>query len=457
MENEIVYTKPAPEEMQHTSAGMFKFIFFSVISVLFFFLPIAGSTPLLLIVSWVKGLLGSTVQYWLFFAVNLLLCVTWVMSKTTQNAWTKKYHAVDGWIKGILYFVSLIVTFLVLLDIGPAWLLNWDVGYLAVDIAAPCLVTFFFASIGVSVILDSGAVEFVGTLVEKVMRPLFKLPGRAAVDCIASFVSASAVAVMFTGEAYNRKVYTDREAHAVFTCWSVVSLAFFTIMISCANLEGYYGKLVLCTFIVCFILAPICVRIPPWTKKYYKDVYIDGTEQTEERRAMDMQKPPGGRLKKAVDWGYWRSVDLTGKGFLRALVNSFAFIQKTCVMICAVGFLGLLIAYVTPIFTWIGYPLVPLINLLGFGAESTALAGSIWSGVAEVTLPAILVNSAGASDMGRFFVTLVACCQIVFLDESIPAMLETNVPVKVGKLLITFVIRTIFAIIVGGILVQIIF
>ena len=114
-----------------------------------------------------------------------------------------------------------------------------------------------------------------------------------------------------------------------------------------------------------------------------------------------------------------------------------------------------MIAELTPFFTWIGYVLIPLLNVLGFGAESAAIASTIWSGVAEVTLPAILIN--GASEIACFYVTVVACCQIVFLSESIPAMLETNVPVKVPKLLLVFLIRTILAMILTAPIAHILF
>lgn len=439
---------------KRTAGRIFKFIVASILSILFFFLPINGSTPLLLIVSVVKGLLGSQVMYYMFLVTSGLLFITWVLSKVTNIQALKRYHAVDGWLKGILYLIAFVVTLMVLLGVGPEWFMNWDIAMLAVDVAAPCLITFFFASIAVTVVLDSGAVEFVGTLIEPVMRPVFKLPGRAAVDCLASFVSASAVAVLFTGEAYNRKVYTNREAHVVFTCWSVVSLAFFAIMCSCAGIDHLYTPVVIATFIVCLLLSFICVRIPPWTKGY-DNRYIDGTEQTEETLKKDRERPEGGRFNAAVQAGYDRCADLTWKNFFRAMKGALGFTQKTCSMICAVATIGLMIAELTPIFTWIGYILVPLLQVLGFGAESGAIASTIWSGVAEVTLPPILIN--GASEIAAFYVTVVACCQIVFLSESIPAMLETNVPMKVPKLLLVFLIRTILAMIITAPIAHILF
>ena len=47
-------------------------------------------------------------------------------------------------------------------------------------------------------ILKSEIVEFCGILLEPLMRPLFKLPGAAAVNYLSSFVVSAAVGVFMT-------------------------------------------------------------------------------------------------------------------------------------------------------------------------------------------------------------------------------------------------------------------
>ena len=81
---------------KRTAGRMAKFILASILSILFFFLPINGSTPLLLIVDVVKGFLGSQVMYYMFLVTSGLLFITWVLSKVTNIQALKKYHAVDG-------------------------------------------------------------------------------------------------------------------------------------------------------------------------------------------------------------------------------------------------------------------------------------------------------------------------------------------------------------------------
>ena len=73
-------------------------------------------------------------------------------------------------------------------------------------------------------------------------------------------------------------VYTEKEACCVATNFSVVSLGFFALLVSITDTVYMYGKVVLTSLIVVFILAFIVIRIPPLSRR--KDRYVNGTEQT---------------------------------------------------------------------------------------------------------------------------------------------------------------------------------
>ena len=124
-------------------------------------------------------------------------------------------------------------------------------------------------------LLNYGAIEFVGALLEPLMRPLFKIPGKAALDATASFVSSSSLAVIITSRLYRQKVYTKREAVAVATCFSAVSIGFAYLVISTAGVAQHFTAIYLISFITAFIISAIVVRIPPISRK--PDVYYDET------------------------------------------------------------------------------------------------------------------------------------------------------------------------------------
>src|SRR5699024_2273735 len=61
---------------------------------------------------------------------------------------------------------------------------NLILGYLLHTLFA----VFLFAGLFLPLLMDFGLLDFFGTLMTKIMRPLFKLPGRASVDSLASWV-----------------------------------------------------------------------------------------------------------------------------------------------------------------------------------------------------------------------------------------------------------------------------
>lgn len=436
---------PAPEkpkQSHRTVQNYIKLIGFSSLGILFFFIPFAGKTPMVWLINAIKGLLGVDVLRWLTLIVCTLLFVTLILAKVFHVKSLENYHKNDGPIKGTLYLLAIVFTVMVMFNIGPAAVLDPDVGVLAVDLAGSVLLTVSICGLMVIFVLHSGLVEFAGALLEPLMRPVFKLPGRAAVDCLASFVAAPAVGVYFTGQAYKMKIYTVREAFTVLTCWSVVSLGFFAVITSIAGIEEYYGQVVLCSLVLCFVMSAINVRIPPWSRKV--NMFIDNTEQTPEQ--LKVSRPEGGRFNYAVAEGLGRVSEFDMKTFLLGAKDALSFTQKIVAYVASIATLGLILSEYTPLFTWIGYPMIPLLKLVGFGADAAIMAPATLVGISEIALPAILVSGGVVAAKSAFFICVLSTLQIIFFTESGNAMLECGIPLKIWDLLLVFLIRTLIAI-----------
>ena len=70
-------------------------------------------------------------------------------------------------------------------------------------------------------LLNYGVLEIIGVLLEPLMRPLFKVPGKAALDATASFVSSSSLGVLITNRLWKNNVYTEKEMVAIMTGFSI--------------------------------------------------------------------------------------------------------------------------------------------------------------------------------------------------------------------------------------------
>ena len=104
-----------------------------------------------------------------------------------------KYYAEDSKIHPLLYMFGSICTIILLLHYTiPGFGLNLlsvrileTVYSIAMDVAWIIPVSAIFMPF----LLNYGIVDFIGSLMEPLMRPVLKIPGRSAVNAIASFVS----------------------------------------------------------------------------------------------------------------------------------------------------------------------------------------------------------------------------------------------------------------------------
>ena len=122
----------------------------------------------------------------------------------------------------------------------------------------------------------------------KVMRPLFKLPGRSSIDALTSWIGDGTIGVLLTSKQYEEGYYTKKEAAIVGTTFSVVSITFSIVIIEYVGLGNYflpfYGTVVfagLCLHSLCleFIRLPekkmsilMEDRLLAMKKNYLKDI-----------------------------------------------------------------------------------------------------------------------------------------------------------------------------------------
>lgn len=306
-------------------------------------------------------------------------------------------------------------------------------------------------------LLNYGAIELIGAMLEPLMRPLFKIPGKAALDAAASFVSSSSLAVIITSRLYKQKVYTEREAVAIATCFSAVSIGFAYLVIDTAQMSHMFVPIYGISFLVAFLISAIVVRIPPICKK--KDVYYDGTVQTEEDRKSDAyfeMKIFGRAWNRAVKRAY------TANGIIPEIQYSFKdslrVVPQVLSMLSAIGVSALILAEYTPFFHWIGLAFQPLLNLLQV-PDASMIAASIPVGIAEMFLPVLLIADKVSliSAEARFFICVVSMVQIIFFSETATVMLASKLPVRLHELIICFIERTLIAIPLAALAMHLIF
>jgi len=304
-------------------------------------------------------------------------------------------------------------------------------------------------------LLNYGILEIIGAILEPLMRPLFKVPGKAALDAVSSFVSSSSLGVLITNRLWKRNVYTEKEMVAIMTGFSAVSIGFAYMVINTAKLGDHFVKVYAISFVLVFIIEMITVRIPPISKK--KDVYYSGHVQTEAERKNDTKfsfslLPLG--INRAVKRAYIaKNVSVEVKNSLK---DSLLVLPQVLTMLSAIGVSGLILAEYTPVFKWLGYIFQPLLVLFQI-PDVSAIAPSIPVGIAEMFLPVLVMMGSGVTVCvkARAFVVLVSMVQIIFFSETV--MLATKSPIKFWEIVVCFLERTIIAIPLASLVVHILF
>jgi nucleoside recognition membrane protein YjiH len=414
-----------------------RFVIPSALGILIFLTPISWDGNLTIgigiITGWVRALMGD---YGLHFVVALtvITSVMTLIGSLLKPGWIESRRQLKDlfnvpviWI--VLRIAGTCFALIYFFQIGPPLLQSEDVGgAVFVGIAVNVAAVYIAACILLPLLTDFGLMEFAGTLARPVFKKLFQLPGRAAIDAIASFVGASAIGLLITIGQYDRGNYSAREASVIATNFSVVSIPFSLVIATVAGIEHlfipWYGFVVL----ACLIAAFITPRLPPLSRK--TDTYI----ATAEHRTL-FEKSWQAALQRAQ-----HAPDLHGF-FAAGLKNLAFFLFSVITAAMALAVIATLVVFKTPVFEWLGYPFVVILEwaqLPAAGAAATAL----FSGFLDQYMPALAAANID-SEITSFVLAGLSVAQLVFMSENGVIILRSSLPIKIGELVQIFLLRTI--------------
>lgn len=428
---------------RYNSKDVFLFILYSAIGIFMFFIPItvngASSIPLDHMVSFFKKI----PNYNLFF--GLFMVIAGVIYSLMDKKWMK---STSGIIFFILKLLALVFAYFFVTKAGPAALhepgmlpLIWNAILVSVATIVP------IGSIFLGFITNFGLMEFVGVYMEKIMRPIWKTPGRSAVDAVASFVGSYSLALLITNRVYGEKRYTTREAAIIATGFSTVSATFMIIVAKTLGIMDqwllYFGLTALITFIV----TAITVHIYPLSKK--PDTYIDGSPAV-----LEEQLPVTFKRASEEAMQVFKSTPSLGKVITNNFIDGFKMALNIAPSLLGVGMLGLILAAYTPVFDIIGYIFYPF-TLLTAIPEPMLTARALATSIAEMLLPAAFVVEAPI--ITRFLIAIVSVSEILFFSASIPCMMATDIPLTMKDYIILWVERVILSILIAAPILHLIF
>lgn len=283
-----------------------------------------------------------------------------------------------------------------------------------------------------------GLLEFIGVLLQPVMRPIWKTPGRSAIDAVASFVGSYSIGLLITNKVYKEGKYNIKEATIIATGFSTVSTTFMIVVAKTLGLMDIWNIYFWVTLVVTFAVTAITVRI--WPLNRMSEEYYQGNANPEEVIKEKRFQHAWKQAMEAVD----HSLPIY-KNIVSNLKDGFIMTMAILPSILSVGLLGLVLAEYTPVFDIIGMIFYPFTWILQIPDPMLAAKASAVE-IAEMFLPAGLV--AEAELITRFVIGTLSVSAVIFFSSLVPCILSTDIPISIPKLLVIWIERTILTLII---------
>lgn len=418
-------TPTASSSQQVRIATILKLFVPSALGIFIFFVPveIAGRSTILLdhMVTGARDLLGD---YSGVYALAMIVAGT--AYPLIKGYWRRN---LTERIFTVLKVLGVVAALMALTGWGPAFLHEPDMlPFLFERLVIPVGLLVPIGAIFLALLISYGLLELIGVLVQPVMRPIWRTPGRSAIDAVASFVGSYSIGLLITNRVYQAGQYSAREAAIIATGFSTVSATFMIIVARTLDLMSLWNLYFWLTLLITFIVTAITVRLPPLSRM--DDGAVDG----------EPEAVPGKRL--ATAWQTGLEIAAKAPGLHRSVALNFkeGLVMAISILpsIMSVGLLGLLAAKYTPLFEWLGWLFYPFVAIWGL-PDAAALAQASAAGLAEMFLPALLM--AEAEFVARFAAGVVSVSAVLFFSASIPCILSTSIPLTVGRMLVVWFIR----------------
>ncbi|WP_295238776.1 YjiH family protein [Veillonella sp.] len=421
---------------KYSMEHVMRFVIFSILGIIIFFIPITiggkSTIPLDHVVSYILK-----IPYFQEVYGGLLVVIGALLPFITRT-WNKNTTTT---IFSILNILAIPFVYMALMQTGPDFLMNKDtIPFIYSKIVVPVITIVPIGAAFLALLINYGLMEFVGVFMRPIMRPLWKTPGRSAIDAVASFVGSYSVALLITNRVFKEGKYTAKEAVIIATGFSTVSATFMIIVAKTLNLLDVWNLYFWATVVVTFLVTAVTARIYPISRK--ADEYYQGVQGNVEKTVVH------DKFKVAFEEAMETASQADGIiiGTYHHLRDGLNLALKIAPSLMAIGVLGIVIANHTPVFNVLAYLLYPFTLVTGF-EEPFLVAKALSLGIAEMFLPAVLVTQ--LSFEVRMLVAITCVSEVLFFSASIPCMMATEIPIKLSDYFIIWFERVALSILIS--------
>lgn len=432
------------EKGKITLYQMAKFIVPSTIGVLLFLVPfVIDGEPILLInliINKTKEILGGAI-------IPIVIVVLFISAVCSLIGYFKP-EIFKGYWKGffctslancVIRVFAAVISVLICLKAGPE--IIWSSatgGMMMTDVVANLIPFFFWCGIFMPLLTEFGLMEFVGNLMRPIMRPIYKVPGRSAVNAAVAWVGSGTMGIILTDKDYQEGYYTKKESVIISTGFAIPSIAIVALLTSFLDLSSMFLTVYITCIVVGLIMQAVLCRIPPISRK--KEEYCPDAQV----RDVSERAPEGYNIfTYALHCAASRAAEPHENLLVKGLKTTFDVWFTLEPVVLGLGTVATIICEYTPIIQYLSMPLAGFLNLIGL-EEAGLAAQSMLLGFVDVFLP-FISGASIASVATKFVVAVVCALQIIFITETGPLLLKVDFDMSFVDLIVIFLLRTITA------------
>lgn len=416
-------------QLQIKGKDMWKFYVFSLLGILLFFVPLKIGENHTILVDHahlgVREILGKFTAYYALIII-LLGAILPIIRLDFKKS-------VTDCVLVIIKLLGAVIGCMYVFKFGPKLLFNPEYGPFLFDkLMLPLSILIPVGAIALSFLVGYGLLEFIGVLMQPVMRPIFKTPGKSAVDAVASFVGSYSLGLLITNRVYKDGMYNKKEAVIIATGFSTVSATFMVIVAKTLDLMDHWNLFFWSTLIITFIVTAISAHLPPISRE--SEAYYNNQDGQKEI------KVEGNYIRAAYDEAKIQSHESLTlfKNILTNLKDGIEMTMAILPSILAIGFLGLILANFTPIIDWLSYIFYPFIYIFPID-DKPLLAKASTVSIIEMFLPSLLVVKSTIEV--KFVTAITSISAIIFFSALVPCILATDIKIPIWKLIVIWFIR----------------
>ena len=441
-------------QKEYSVLRFLKFFIPSLLGLFLFIIPlpfgemfnIADVSPVNIGIGFISELLKLTIADYI-----PVICLVIIVASAVLSTLSKFINIKSEFLNNILnvspfwlFFriVGAVFVVMIYFNVGPEFIISEDTGHVIMGIMPSLIALFLISGFLLPLVLDFGLMDFFGTMISKFMRTLFLVPGRASVDTLSSWLGDATLGIMITNTQYKQGFYSKKESCIIAVCFSLVSLPFSTVI---ADQLGFMDKFTPFYLTVCaasLVCALILPRIYPLCKiknETYNNVPYEAEEVSDED---SLFKQGLQNAMKRADQSPTLN-DILTNGFKNILDIYISLIP----LVLAWGTISLAFAEFTPVFTWISYPVILLLDLLKI-PNAVEAAPAVLVGFTDMFIPSVMVSGDGFAEITKFVIGTLSISQLVYMTETGAVILKSDIPLNLKDLMILFLIRTVISLLV---------